>query len=96
MTRACGIDPWGRVVAAVRPGETVRRVAGRFGVSASAVVKWSMRERATGSATARPTGGKRRDVMAPVADHALARLAQEPPLTIRGLQVELAARGVAV
>ena len=96
MARAYGIDLRQRVVAAVLAGGTVRRVAERFGVSVSAVVKGSGRQRATGSASARPMGGKRRDVMAPVRDHALARVAAEPTLTIRGLQAELAAHGVRV
>jgi transposase len=96
MARAYGIDLRERVVAAVRSGATVPRVASRFGVSVSAVVKWSGRERATGSAAARPMGGKRRDVMAPVAEFVLARIAEEPSLTIRGLQAALAARGTPV
>ncbi|MFD1883897.1 helix-turn-helix domain-containing protein [Paracoccus pacificus] len=96
MTRAYGNDLRERVVAAVLAGETVRAVASRFGVSVSAVVKWSGRQRMTGTSAARPMGGKRRDVMQPVRDFALARMKTAPSLTIRALQAELAAQGVVV
>jgi transposase len=85
-----------RVVARVVAGEPVRSVASAFDVSVSSVVKWSQRWRATGSAAAKPMGGKRRDVMAPARDYALARLAEEPSLTLRALQAELAGRGIRV
>ncbi len=47
-------------------------------LSASSVVKWSRWWRVTGSADASPMGGKRRDVMAPGRNYALARLARHP------------------
>jgi transposase len=74
----------------------VRSVATVFGVSVSSVVKWSQRWRATGSASARPMGGRRRDAMAEGRDYTLARLAGQPSLPLRQLQTELATRGVKV
>jgi transposase len=85
-----------RVVARVVSGEPVRSVAAAFDVSVSSVVKWSQRWRATGSAAARPMGGKRRDVMAPARDFVLARLAEEPSLALRALQAELAEHSIRV
>ena len=96
MARPLSNDLRERVVARVVAGETVRAVAAVFGVSVSSVVKGSQRWRATGSAGARPMGGRRRDAMAAGRDYALARLADQPSLPLRQLQAELAARGVRV
>lgn len=96
MARAFSSDLRERVVVRVATGETVRNVAALFGVSVSSVVKWSQRWRATGSAGARPMGGKRRDAMAAGRDYALARVAEQPSLPLRQLQAELAERGVRV
>jgi transposase len=46
-----------RVVGAVERGATVRRVAERFGVSVSSVVKWHQRYRSTGSVRPGQMGG---------------------------------------
>jgi transposase len=40
-------------------GEPCRAVAELFDISVASVVKWSQRTRATGSAAAKPMGGKR-------------------------------------
>jgi transposase len=85
-----------RVALFVLSGATVRHAAAVFRVSVASVVKWTQRHRATGSAAARPMGGRRHDVMAPGRDYALARLAAQPSLTLRGLQGELAAQGLKV
>lgn len=85
-----------RVVGFVLSGRTVREAAAVFGVGVSSAVKWSQRQRATGSAAARPMGGKRRDAMGAGRAHALARLAEHPSLTLRALQAELAERGIKV
>lgn len=79
MARPLSDDLRERVVARFAAGETVRSVAAMFGVSVSSVVKWSLRWRTTGSAAARPMGGRRRDAMAAGRDYALARLAEQPP-----------------
>lgn len=85
-----------RVALFVLSGETVRHAAEVFRVSVASAVKWTQRHRATGSAAARPMGGRRHDVMAAGRDYALARLTEHPSLALRALQAELATRGVAV
>src|SRR5215470_8675373 len=59
MARPYSQDLRDRVVAAVASGRPCRAVAARFGVSVASVVKWSQRWRATGSAAAKPMGGRR-------------------------------------
>jgi len=95
MGRAYSLDLRERVVAAVEAGESRRSAARRYGVSASAAVKWLARARAEGSAAARRMGGYRRPALEGD-DRAfvLARLAEKPDLTIRALSAELAGRGV--
>ena len=85
-----------RVVGFVRSGGTVRQAAAVFGIGASSAVKWSERQRATGSVSPKPMGGRRRDAMASGRDYALTRLAEHPSLSLRALQAELAGRGVRV
>ncbi|MEM9050277.1 MAG: helix-turn-helix domain-containing protein, partial [Pseudomonadota bacterium] len=48
-----------RDVARVSAGAPVRSIAAAFDVTVSSVVNWSQRWRATGSAAAKPMGGKR-------------------------------------
>jgi transposase len=59
------------------------------------VVKWSQRHRATGTAAAKPMGGRRGFSLAAERDWLLARLAAAPDLTLRALVAELGERGVA-
>jgi len=56
MARAYSLDLRERVVAAVEAGHSCRSVAQTFMVSVASVVKWSQRQRASGSAAARPVG----------------------------------------
>ena len=93
MVRAYSLDLRERVVAAVVAGEHCRSVAKTFGVSVASVVKWSQRFRATGSAAARPMGGKRPFALAADRDWVLARIAEVPDITLRALAAELAGRG---
>src|SRR5262252_9211160 len=58
MARAYSEDLRERVVAAVGDGQSCRQVAVVFRVSVASVVKWSQRARETGSAVARPQGGR--------------------------------------
>jgi transposase len=92
--RAYSSDLRDRVVAAVTAGATVRSVADRFGVSVASVVKWSQRYRATGSAAAKPRGGKKPYVLIGQREWLLARIAAAPDLTLRAVMAELADRGV--
>src|SRR5262245_50775917 len=68
-------------------------VAAQFGVSVASVVKWSQRWRATGSAAAKPMGGRRPLRLAGERAWLLARIAEKPDLTLRAVVAELAERG---
>ncbi|HEV2677306.1 MAG TPA: IS630 family transposase, partial [Aliidongia sp.] len=85
-----------RVVASVAGGRTCRKTALLFGVSVASVVKWSQRWRQTGSVRAKPMGGHRPLVLLAERDWLLARLEASPDVTLRGLQAELAERGIKV
>lgn len=85
-----------RVVRAVVSGATCRRVADLFGVSVSSVVRWSQRQRETGSVAPSQMGGYRRRVLEPHRGFIAERISQTPHLTLHRLKDELAARGVAV
>src|ERR1700743_3949022 len=94
MTRPLSNDLRERVVAAVTAGESCRSVAARFSVSASTVVKWSQRHRATGSVAPGKVGGHRRPLLEPHRAFIVERLVEMPNLTIHGLKDEVAGRGV--
>jgi len=96
MPRPYSLDLRERVVAAVESGCTVREVATTFGVSVASVVKWSQRYRRTGSAAAKPMGGRRPFALAGHRELVLSRVAEKPDLTIRGLVAELAEGGIVV
>ena len=96
MARPYSLDLRERVAARVAAGESCRTVAALFGVSVSSVVRWSQRQRETGSAAAKPMGGKRPLVLAGERDWLLARIAEKPDLTLRALAAELAGRGIVV
>ena len=96
MARPYSLDLRERVVASVEAGNSCRTVADIFGVSVASVVKWAQRARSTGSAAAKPMGGKRPYLLKAQRQWLLARLAQKPDLTLHALLGELAARGVVV
>ena len=96
MAKPYSLDLRERVIARVMAGETVRSVAGAFQLSASSVVKWSQHYLATASAAAKPMGGRRHFVLAGQRAWLLERIALDASVTLRGLQAELAARGVTV
>jgi len=81
MARPYSQDLRDRVVAVVASGRTCRAVAAQFGVSVASVVKWSQRWRATGSAAAKPMGGRRPLRLAGERAWLLARIAEKPDLT---------------
>jgi putative transposase len=83
-----------RVVAAVEAGESRRSAARRFGVSESVAVKWLQRVAATGSVRPGQMGGHVRPALEGERDWLLARIAEGPDVTVRGLSAELVARGV--
>jgi len=74
-----------------------RQAAGTFGVSVSSVVKWSQRERSTGSVAAKKMGGHRPIILTGQRVWLLSRInAPDSDVTLRGLQAELAGRGIIV
>jgi transposase len=96
MARAYSLDLRERVVAAVQNGTPCRAVANTFGISPASVVKWSQRFRASGTAAAKPMGGKRPFALGPERDWVLSRITAKPDITLRALVAELAERGVKV
>jgi transposase len=96
MVRPYSLDLRERVVAAVEGGQTCRAVADLFNISVASVVKWSQRARQTGSAAAKPMGGRRPVLLAGQRAFILDRIEAVPNLTLRALAVELAERGVIV
>ena len=97
MTKAFSIDLRERVVSAVEDrGMSRRQAASHFGVSVSAVIRWVRRYRDTGSVEPGQIGGYKPVLLSGHRDFVRARFADEPELTLRGLQRELAERGVKV
>ena len=85
-----------RVVASVQSGRSVRATAALFGVSASSVVKWSQRQRRTGSVRPDKMGGYVKPKLIAEREWLAARIAAEPDVTLRGLLAELHERGIEV
>ena len=96
MVRPYSDDLRKRVVDALNSGQSCRAVAERFGVSVSAVVKWSQRFRETGSVSPKRMGGYRPLVLSAERDWLLKRINSETDVSLRRLQAELAERGVVV
>lgn len=96
MARPYSDDLRERVIDALNSGLSCRAVADRFGVSVSAVVKWSQRFRATGSVSAKQMGGHRPFALATERDWLLERINSETDVSLRRLQSELAERGIIV
>lgn len=96
MTRPYSNDLRERVVARVIAGEPVRAVSATFGVSVASVVKWSQRMRRTGSVAPDRMGSRRPKLLEPHRDWLLARMNEGRRFTLRGLQAELAERGIVV
>lgn len=76
-------------------GRSCREVAALFDVSVASVVKWSQRQRATGSAAAKPMGGHRKRLLEPHRALVIERLQAVADLTLKALVAELAERGIA-
>ena len=85
-----------QVISAVQAGVSCQRVAAQYGLSKSAVGKWVLRFRRTGSIAAKPMGGNRFSRLRKEHDWMVARFAAEPGLTLVELHQELCARGVRV
>lgn len=96
MVRPYSLDLRERVVSAVEAGQSCRAVARTFCVSVASVVKWSQRARRTGSAAAKPMGGKRPVLLAGQRAFILGRIKQAPHISLRALAAELGERGITV
>lgn len=96
MAKPYSLDLRERVAGAVLSGRSCREVASTFGVSVASAVKWAQRLRASGSAAAKPMGGRRRCLLADEEAWLLGRLEACPHLTVRSLAEELRARGFEV
>lgn len=94
MARPCSNDLRERVAAAVASGRRCREVATLFKVSVASVVKWSQRQRATGSAAAKRMGGHRKRLLEPHRALVIERLTAVPDLTLKALVAELGERGI--
>ena len=83
MTKPLDLDLRLRVVGAVDAGMSRRAAADRFGVAASAAIKWHELWRRTGSVEPRPQGGdKRSDRIEALAETILALVAEAPDITL--------------
>ncbi len=97
MARPYSDDLRIRVLGAVDTKMSIRVIAGLFGIAPSTVSKWAQRRRATGSASAGKMGGHRRAILSDERDWLVARVNEpDSDVTVRGLQAELAERGVVV
>ena len=96
MTRPYSDDLRSSLVRFVEAGHSRHAAAAVFGVSVASAVRWVQRQRATGSAAAKPMGGKRPYPLAGERAWLLSRIAEKPDLTLRWLLAELAERGVVV
>jgi len=94
MTRPYSDDLRQRAVASFRSGQSSRHVAKTFGISVSAVIKWAKRERETGSVSPGKMGGHRPFILEGERAWLLDRINSDADVTLRGLQAELAERGV--
>src|SRR5690606_40290265 len=95
MARPYSNDLRERVAMAVATGRSCRWVAALLEGSVASVVKWSQRQRATGSAAAKPMGGHRRRLLEPHRALIIERLKAVPDLTLKALVAELAEHGIA-
>lgn len=84
-----------QAVAAIESGKTYAATARDLGISVSAIVKWTHRQRTTGSAAALPAGRRdQRRWLEPHREWLLERLRQHPGTSLKTLAQELGQRGV--
>jgi transposase len=83
-----------RVAASVLNGRSCRETAALFGVSVASVVKWSQRQRVSGSAAAHRMGRPSGRALDEHRDWLLERIGSGSPVSLRSLAADLADRGV--
>jgi transposase len=96
MARPYSLDLRERVVAQVASGMSCHEAADLNNLVPSTVVKWTQRQRRTGSPAAKPMGGKRPYLLEAQRDWLLARIREKPDLTLQALLAELADRRAVV
>ncbi len=96
MAKPASTDLRKRVILAVLSGQSSREVAERFDVAPSSPSKWTRLYRETGSFAPRSMGGHRPRLLAEHEAFIMQRVREMSHVTVRGLQKELAERGVAV
>lgn len=94
MARPYSNDLRERAASAVASGRSCREVASLFGVSVASVVKWSQRQRATGSAASRQMGGHRKRLLEPHRALVIERVRAVPDITLKALVADLAEQGI--
>ncbi|OBX17639.1 transposase [Erythrobacter sp. QSSC1-22B] len=83
-----------RTATAVASGRSCREVASLFGVSVASVVRWSRRQRSTGTAASRRMGGHRKRLLEPHRALVIDRVKALPDITLKALVAELAEQGI--
>ena len=97
MAKPYSVDLRERVVAAVEEGGLSRRAAAsQFGVGISTAIAWVRRFRATGSIAPGQMGGHKPKAIRGEHQAWLAARIREKDFTLRGLEAELAERGLKV
>jgi putative transposase len=85
-----------RALARIAAGESTRAVAAALSVAPSSVVKWSQRQRSTGSVVPGKMGGHVPPKISGEHRAWLIERTASAPFTLRGLVIELAERGLSV
>jgi transposase len=96
MARLLSMDLRDRALARRESGESVRAVAAALSISPSSVVKWSQRQRTTGSAAPGRIGGHVPAKIRGADLDWLVERTRSEAFTLRGLVAELAGRGLKV
>ena len=97
MAKPYSMDLRERAMERVAAGESARTVAAILKVSVSSVIKWTQRQRRTGSAAPGKMGGHRPYLVSGAhRDWLMERVANDPNVTLRGLAEELGLRGLTV
>jgi putative transposase len=97
MTKPYSMDLRERAMKRLAAGETSRTVAAALDVAVSSVIKWSARQRLTGSAAPGKMGGHRPFLICGAdRNWVLGEVAVRPHVTLAALAQGLAARGLKV
>jgi transposase len=96
MTAPLSQDLRQRIVRAVEAGSSIRQVAKRFDVSASAAIKLMQRVRQTGSTEPAKIGGYRRPLLEKHTDVLWTIVTGKTGITLCEIKAALAVRGVEV